>query len=486
MNILELFAHIGLKADQAPADRFLGAINGIKKDIIGAIAGTLSLAGAIKAVNAAMGDAMELKKFADATGASTDKMQQWRAVADQVSGSGAAVADSIKAIASNQDKIKLGQGNISGYQLLGIDPRQDPFKVLEQIREKTAKLAPAMRRNVIGMFGVSTDLISTLDLTNKQFDKMAGRAYVISPAMIDGLNRARGSMETVKNALNYFVAEMATKLGPTIEKVSGFILRFVKFIADGVVTMDKFIRSTFGWKSVITGIIAALAIFNAQLLLSPLGLFTAAILLLFLLLQDFAVFSSGKGRSLFGLLLGKDSKFKEFFDSIGGFATLKDVAGWILAIAAAWKIWNISLAASPLGQIAIAIGLIVTALTWLEANKDKIAAVLNNISESVIGKDMLKAVKQDQDLSNAVKEGRISKEQAEKLKSQSAAGKLSYMDAIIPTTQGNLDKRVTNIQNNYITGNYDAEGLTQRLSDEFSKRYRNVQNNMASTKREKN
>jgi hypothetical protein len=332
MNILELFAHIGLKADQGPADRFLGAVNGIKKDIIGAIAGTLSLAGAIKAVNAAMGDALELKKFSDATGASTDKMQQWRAVADQVSGSGAAVADSIKAIVSNQDKIKLGSGNISGYQLLGIDPRNDPYEVLKQIRDKTAKLEPGMRRNIIGMFGVSTDLISTLNLTNAQFDKMAARAYVISPSMIDGMNRARASMETVKNAVLYFTADLATKLGPGIEKVSGFLVRFVGTISNGVTMLDKFVRSTIGWKLVIQGIAAALIAMNAGFLLSPIGIFTAAMLVLFLLLQDFSVYESGKGRSLFGLIMRDMPGLGKILEGAFGFLgdllrTIKEVMG---------------------------------------------------------------------------------------------------------------------------------------------------------------
>ena len=118
MNILELFARIGLKADTAPAENFDKAVKGIKSSLIGAIAGTLSLAGAVKAVNAAMGEATELKRFGDQTGVNVEEMQKWKAVAEQASGSGAAVASSIDAIVSNQAKIKLGTGNIQRYQPL--------------------------------------------------------------------------------------------------------------------------------------------------------------------------------------------------------------------------------------------------------------------------------------------------------------------------------------------------------------------------------
>jgi hypothetical protein len=300
-----LFARIGLKAETGPAEAFQKTMTGLKRDILGAVAGSLSLAGAIKAVNASMGDALELKKFSDATGASTDEMQRWRAVADQVSGSGAAVSESIKAIVSNQDKIKLGQGNISGYQMLGIDPRSDPFKVLEQIRAKTANLAPGMRRNIMGMFGVNTELISTLDLTNKQFDAMAKRAYVIPQSNIDGLNRARGSIEMVKNAIMYYTAEMATKLAPTIEKVSQGLVKFFGMIGNGVNMFDKLVRNTIGWKAAIIGIIAVLGIMNAGFLLSPIGLFSVAMLALLAIFDDFAHYSSGEGHSLIGVFAEK-------------------------------------------------------------------------------------------------------------------------------------------------------------------------------------
>ena len=48
MNIIDLFAHIGLKADTGPAETFNKAVGGIKTQIVGAIAGTLSLAAAKK------------------------------------------------------------------------------------------------------------------------------------------------------------------------------------------------------------------------------------------------------------------------------------------------------------------------------------------------------------------------------------------------------------------------------------------------------
>jgi hypothetical protein len=313
MNILELFARIGLKADTGPANQFLGTVKNIQGQLVGAVAGTLSLAAAVRAVNDSMSKALEFKKFAAETGQSADQLQRWANVADQVSGSGDAVAASIRAIAQNQEKIKLGQGNISGYQLLGIDPRSNPFEVLEQLRGKLSDLSPAMRRNIASQFGISPDLVMTLELTNDQFDKMASRAWIIPQGNIDGLNKMRSSLSEVQRAFAYMQAELATKLGPAIDIVVKGIIGFAQMATRAVLMIDKIIQGSIGWRAAIIGVIGVMALLNAQFLLSPIGLFTMAIILLVAVLEDLYVYSQG-GESLFGMFVDQFPALGKAFD----------------------------------------------------------------------------------------------------------------------------------------------------------------------------
>lgn len=346
MNILELFAHIGLKADTGPADNFLKSIGGIKGQLVGAIAGTLSLAAAVRMVNEQFSQALDMKRFADDTGESVEEMQKWKAVAQQVSGAGDSVATSIRAITANQEKIKLGQGSISGYQLLGIDPRSDPFKVLEAIRTKTQGLSQAMRRNIAAQFGVSNDLVATLELTNKQFDEMASNAFVIPQANIDSMNKARASLETVKNAANWFKASLVTQLAPAINDISKKIAEWVRQNKEGlvkgiqsafewivkVVTMvgrvagviNSAITSTVGWKNALIGIGAAFLALNAAVALP-----VAGILILLAVIEDLAVYSRG-GKSAFGLLVKEFPVLGKVFDA--AFAGVKGLAAALKAI----------------------------------------------------------------------------------------------------------------------------------------------------------
>lgn len=327
MNILELFAHIGLKADTGPAEAFNKSIGGMKTALVGAIAGTLSLSAAVKAVNDQFNQSLTMQKFADDTGQSVEEMQKWKAVAQQVSGAGATVAESIRAISSNQAKIRLGQGNISGYQLLGIDSRSDPFKVLEAIRTKTQGLSQSMRRNIAGQFGISNDLVKTLELTNEQFDEMAKNAFVIPQGNIEAMNKARGSLETVKNAVNFLTAKFVTALAPSIEAVSKKVSTFVREhgakLAEWIqktVTMimriadliDKTIRNTIGWKNAILALVAVFIMLNASVMLP-----VAALVLFMAILEDIYLYSQGKD-SLIGRFLEGFPALKKIFDGLLG------------------------------------------------------------------------------------------------------------------------------------------------------------------------
>lgn len=297
----------------------------MKTALVGAIAGTLSLSAAVKAVNDQFNQSLTMQKFADDTGQSVEEMQKWKAVAQQVSGAGATVAESIRAISSNQAKIRLGQGNISGYQLLGIDSRSDPFKVLEAIRTKTQGLSQSMRRNIAGQFGISNDLVKTLELTNEQFDEMAKNAFVIPSSNIEAMNKARGSLETVKNAVNFLTAKFVTALAPSIEAVSKKIATFVrehgaklvswiqsaiKTITTVVDLIDKTIRATVGWKVALLALAAVFFMLNSAIMMP-----VAAIALLFIALEDIYAYSKGED-SLIGRFLKGMPALKAAFDGV--------------------------------------------------------------------------------------------------------------------------------------------------------------------------
>lgn len=324
MTVAELFARIGIKADDSQVKRFMGSMKVAKIGMIALSAAAAGTALAIKKITTeAMASAVALKQFEVETGASAQELQKWQSVAEQTNQSAESVSNAIKSIVANQEKIKLGQGNISGFQLLGIDPRQDPFKILEDLRVKTKGLSDGMKKNILQQMGVGVGLLQTLELTREQFDAMSAKAFIISPQAIETLNKTKASVDLASRGIKYMKAQIAVGLSPQIEKLTKSFIKFMKVNEKGIIEgfkkgftfVEKFttaimragsmintiVTNTIGWEGAILALAGAFVILNATLIASPLGMITAGIIALMLVLEDLYVFSKG-GDSVFGLL----------------------------------------------------------------------------------------------------------------------------------------------------------------------------------------
>lgn len=341
MNIAELFARIGIKTDEEKVKSFSRSMTAAKITLFAVTTAATTASIAIQKITSdAMKGAVAFKQFETETGASAQELQKWQAVAEQTNQSAESVSSAIKAIASNQEKIRLGQGDISGFQLLGIDPHTDPFKILEKLRDETTGLSNAMKKNILASMGVGAGMLQTLSLTEKEFDRMASRAFIISPKAIETLNKTKASIDHASRAIKYIKAQIAVGLSPQIEKLTERTIEFIKANEKGFVkgfkkaftfvekftgaiinaanSIDRIIRSTIGWKTALWSIAAVMtAIFIA----SPIGLIIAGVILLVALLDDLYVYSKG-GKSLFGEFMKGLSDIDGILDKWGVFGDL--------------------------------------------------------------------------------------------------------------------------------------------------------------------
>ena len=355
MNIAELFARIGLKTDEDKAKSFSRAMTTVK---VGLIATTAVAAGTALAIRKITGEAMDaavaFKQFETETGASAQELQKWQAVALQTNQSAESVSSAIKAITSNQEKIKLGQGDISGYQILGIDPRQDPFKILEDLRTKTKGLSEGMKKNILSQIGVGAGMLQTLNLSNKEFDEMAGRAWIISPKAVKTLTETKSAMDMAGKAISYMKAQIAVGLSPQIKKITkqfqewmkvnekgivegfkkGFkyLTMFIKAVYNAGAAINHIVSGTIGWEYAMYGLVGAILAMNAAFSASPIGLIIAGIIILVAVLDDLYSYSQGN-ESLFGSMMAEFPRFKKLLDNI--FGIIKDVFGAIKEVFAA-------------------------------------------------------------------------------------------------------------------------------------------------------
>jgi hypothetical protein len=112
---------------------------------------------------------LSVAKFGATTGLSTDSLQQWEYTAAKFSVSGEEVASTFKNIQTAQAAIALGQGNIAPWQLLGIDPRQDPNEVLMQIHDRIIGMRADVARFVTSQMGIGEGMFTVLYDTNMTY-----------------------------------------------------------------------------------------------------------------------------------------------------------------------------------------------------------------------------------------------------------------------------------------------------------------------------
>lgn len=349
MTVANLFARIGIKADTDKAKEFSGAMKNVVGDLKAAALGALGFsAGIAGALKMALNTAKVYRDFQNESGASTDELQKWQAVAAGANVSTDALAESVKSLAQNREKIKLGTGNMSGFAFLGINPNDDPFKILDQLRTKTAGLPQAMKSNLLAQMGVSSQFLQILNLTNAEFDKMRGGAFIIPPSAFNAMNQLQGSLNTLTKMGQWFTSLLAERLAPVIDKVvkqviqwvtanknglidglvkgTQFIFKFIGAIVNVATWISHIVEKTVGWKNALIAFGVVWAVFNRGLLASPITWLIGGLLLLIAVMDDLHAalgIDGDKRKSFFGSLFANNPQMKKMFQDM--FGVFKDI-----------------------------------------------------------------------------------------------------------------------------------------------------------------
>lgn len=241
MQISELFVRLGFKIDGQ--DRFdkgvsqLGiaqvrAIN-LKHAVVGL--GAAFSAMMYFAANAATG----LYKFHLTTGLSTKDLQNWQFAGAKANVAAGEVTAAIKNIQDAQAEIALGQGNVAPWALLGIDPRQDPFRILWLIHQRvkeSAGMAPAMGRFFTSQMGISEEMFQFLRRDNLELGQLQEKFKQTEKAQ-RGLDELSGKFNQMKYKIEQVGIALAAELGPHVWNLLKQALPWIEKAADYLARM---------------------------------------------------------------------------------------------------------------------------------------------------------------------------------------------------------------------------------------------------------
>lgn len=175
----------------------------------------------------------ELLKLSRNFGVSTTALQNfgYEAIAN-----GVKMEDFNSAIATlkkNSADIMLGRGNISPYALLGLNPHEDPEKLLVSLQRRLRELPESIGTAFASDLGLSMDMINYV--RKADFGRTGSRA-ILSSKELGILERARNLVLDLKNNFLVLAQKVGVALAPIVEGIFG---RLNSLILDISFNTDK-------------------------------------------------------------------------------------------------------------------------------------------------------------------------------------------------------------------------------------------------------
>lgn len=300
MKVGEIFIALGFDVDTADLNTFDRGLKAVRNELLmvtGVV--TAALFALDRFIDGSTRGAAALTNFNAATGLSIQKLQQWQNAANLSNFSIGIeqVASSIESLQSNLTQLRLGQGNASPFQLLGIDPTSyDAFKVLDQVREKIKGLDRPLAVNLIQQMGLSPDMIQVLSLSRQEFDKL-GNSFSRSRGMTKALMDLGNAINGLKQRFLLWKDNFVLQIAPFVFS----LLKGLQDVANAVGNVTYMLQNLVKTSPQVVLFLKAMAFWLGVLTAAAFPI-TAALGALLLVLDDIAVYNKG-GKSVIGQLV---------------------------------------------------------------------------------------------------------------------------------------------------------------------------------------
>lgn len=235
MLLDEIFIKLGFKFDDQPLDKAnqkvgvsIGKIRNIATAIIVAVAAWDRMTNAMARTN------QQFISFNQQTGISLDRFNgiAGAAMLSNYNLDAKTVASSLQSLESNLASIRLGQGNIAPFQMLGINPvGKDAIGVIDDLRYALRGVDSATATNLIQQMGLSPEMLSMLRMSNAEFKELkeTSKEFMLSPeqrkqmqSLSLELKRIHMSLAKIKDEVLLRFMPVLISLGQAIERIAKF------------------------------------------------------------------------------------------------------------------------------------------------------------------------------------------------------------------------------------------------------------------------
>lgn len=168
----ELYVDFGTKG----LGGLLSGLNGVKAQfLLTKTAAEQAIKPLVGMSKGAAGSVTEFNKINAVTGLTISQLQDLKVWSELNNVSFGELTNQLKSMQQNLLDIRLGRGDVSGYQLLGIDPSQldyrNPMQAFAKIRERVQQVDEATGALALRQLGFSEDLLYAFKQNNNEIDK---------------------------------------------------------------------------------------------------------------------------------------------------------------------------------------------------------------------------------------------------------------------------------------------------------------------------
>ncbi len=301
MKVGELFVALGF--DIKGREGLLDVESGMKTAAAGAGKLTLGVAavnaGMLILIGTALRAGVALKNFGLQTRLDTTELQRWQHMAAVNDVSGERLTDTIEGLQDARAQFALGEPEAVGaWSLLGVNPTQDPFKVLADLRTRLRSFSDVgIARNLASRVGISADIFQMLVASNEEFERW-NRNLAVLPAQTERLRRLDAAWKSLRFALDAVRNQFAAAFAPVLTVVAKGLEKLAEWLAiitrwlTGTSPIARVAAWAIGIMAVaLLGLGVALAVVTAALglLLGLLTLFSPALIAVGLALAPIAI-----------------------------------------------------------------------------------------------------------------------------------------------------------------------------------------------------
>ena len=221
MTIGELIFQVGFKADTLKLKDFGKAVSELNLTSI-LTAGSFGAVyeGAKALVGVADDMALGINKFGRETGQSTQEIQKWNRMAEQMGVSSGTVAGTVASLEDSLFKMKFTGEGSNIWAMLKLDPTHTSniFQVLTMLRDRLKGMSTEQQRFFLENLGISTEMLNMFKLTDSQWADIS-KQQTLSGDQLDQMSEYHKKLAMEGENLKLIWADLGIALLPIIESL---------------------------------------------------------------------------------------------------------------------------------------------------------------------------------------------------------------------------------------------------------------------------